>query len=340
MRILFLDKKRKGGFRDFDFNDFEKLRGGERCVLSLAESLAKRGHYVVLASLPRRGNVTQHGVNIVDLNTALSEHYDVAISNNYAHAFDDTKATAKIVWTHNPGFSRAHLKADFLGKLRHHPYIVHLSKYTRNRSWFLPQSGNTIIHHGQPSCLLENRKERERAPAPIALFSSTPERNLAMVVKAWREVVHPQIPQARLEVTAEVEPKHVCRLPKNELEQLNISVVGTRPWSELMDLMRRVRVLVVPGHRQETYNMLAVEAAANGVPTVTVGIGALRERVLHEQTGWVATSVREMGSAIVRLLSDDALWFRYHRACLSHPDLVSWDDCAECWEACMRGLPR
>lgn len=338
MRILFLDKKRDGGSRVFDFNDLETLRGGERCVLYLAESLAKRGHDVVLASLMCKDSLTQRRVNIVDLKTALSGRYDVAISNNYAHAFDDAKTTARIIWTHNPGFSRAHVKADFLGKLRHHPYIVHLSKYTRNRSWFLPQSGNTIIHHGQPSCLLENRKERERAPAPIALFSSTPERNLAMVVKAWREVVHPQLPQARLEVTAEVEPKHVCRLPKNELEQLNVSVVGTRPWSELMDLMRRVRVLVVPGHRQETYNMLAVEAAANGVPTVTVGIGALRERVLHEQTGWVATSVREMGSAIVRLLSDDALWFRYHRACLSHPDLVSWDDCAECWEACMRGL--
>lgn len=337
MRILFLDKKRKGGLRAFDFDDIETLRGGERGLLYLAESLANRGHDVVLAS-PRRGSLTQRKVNIVDLKTALSGPYDVAISNNYAHAFDDVNTTAKIVWTRNPGFSWAHVKADFIGKLRHRPYIVHLSKYTRNRSWFLPQSGNTLIHHGLPSSLLETRKAREEAPPPVVIFSSSAFRNLAMVVESWRKVVHPLLPQARLEVTTEVEPKHVCGLTKDDLEELNISVVGTLPWSELMDLMRRVRILVVPGHFQETYNNLTVEAAACGLPSMTMGIGALGERVLHDQTGWIATSVTEMGSAIVRLLSDDTLWFRYHHACLSHPDLLSWDDRAQRWEECIQDL--
>jgi len=338
MRILFLDKKRKGGFRDFDFNDFEKLRGGERGLLCLAESLAKRGHDVAIGSQPHSGSAIQHKVNFVEMKSVYSDCYDVAISNNYAHAFDGVNATTKIIWTRNPGFSWSHVKADFVGKLRHRPDIVHLSKYTRDRSWFLPQSGNTIIHHGLPSSLLESANVREAPPRPVAIFSSYAGRNLAMVIEAWRKIVHPSLPQAQLKVTAEAEPRHVCGLTKGELEKLNVSVIGTLPWSELIDLMRQVRVLIVPGHFQETFNNLTVEAAACGLPSVTMGIGALGERVLHDETGWIATSVQEMGSAIVRVLSDDTLWFRCHRACLSHPDLVSWDDRAETWETYMQSL--
>jgi glycosyltransferase involved in cell wall biosynthesis len=102
--------------------------------------------------------------------------------------------------------------------------------------------------------------------------------------------------------------------------------------------MKRVRVLVVPGHFQETYNNLVVEAAASGLPAVSMGIGALAERVLHGETGWVASSVREMGHAIVQVLSDEALWRRYHLACLKHPDLVSWDERAKTWEWYMQDL--
>ena len=116
------------------------------------------------------------------------------------------------------------------------------------------------------------------------------------------------------------------------LAGLNIEIVGTLPWSKLMDLLREARVLVAPGHFQETYNLLTVEAAACGVPTVSMGIGALRERVVHEESGWIASSVKEMGSALARVLVDDDLWGRYHRACLHHRDLVSWDDRAGEWE--------
>ena len=99
-----------------------------------------------------------------------------------------------------------------------------------------------------------------------------------------------------------------------------------------MELLRSARVLVAPGHFQETYNLLSIEAAACGVPTVTMGIGALRERVVHDDTGWIASSVADMGAALVRILTDDALWLRYHRASLTHPDLLSWDEQAAEWE--------
>jgi len=83
---------------------------------------------------------------------------------------------------------------------------------------------------------------------------------------------------------------------------------------------------------------LLIEAAACGVPAVTMGIGALRERVVHDRTGWIAGSVADMGAALVRVLGDDALWLRYHRASLEHPDLVSWEQRGAEWEAYLEAL--
>ena len=107
-----------------------------------------------------------------------------------------------------------------------------------------------------------------------------------------------------------------------------------------MELLRTARVFVAPGHWQETFNLLTVEAAACGVPTVTMGIGSLRERVVHDETGWIAGSNDEMGSALARILTDDAVWARYHKGCLSHPDLVTWEARAGEWETYFSELQR
>ncbi|MFA6141067.1 MAG: glycosyltransferase family 4 protein [Hyphomicrobium sp.] len=340
MRILLLNKTRSGEFRTFDYSDIEALRGAERTNLYLAEAMGARGHEVVLASSADKGSLRQGSVQLADPVSALASDYDVAISNNYAHAFAGADAPLKLVWTHNPGFSWNHVKADYAAKLRHLPYLVHLSKYTLGRSWFLPRSGQTIIHHGMPANLLAARKLRTAAPPPVAVFASYAGRNLRTVIKAWRDVVHPSLPAARLLVTAEVEPKHLGGVDAAELKRLNVEIVGTLPWSELMDLLRGARVLVAPGHFQETYNLLSVEAAACGVPTVTMGIGALRERVVHDEGGWIASSIEEMGAALARILTHDELWLRYHRACLAHPDLVSWGDRAAEWEDYIGKLQR
>lgn len=316
------------------------MRGAERTILFLAEALGQRGHEVFLASLPREGTKKHGSVELLHVSSAFRDDFDVAISNNYASAFDGLRAPLKIVWTHNPGFSWTHIKADYLAKLRHRPHLVHLSEYSRRRSWFLPRSGQAVIHHGMPAGLLEARKLRKHAPPPIAVFSSYAGRNLRMVVKAWRDSVHSAVPNARLIVTSEVEQRHLGDVKEAELKSLNIDVVNTLPWSELMDLLRRSRVLVVPGHFQETYNLLTIEAAACGLPTVTMGIGALRERVFHDATGWIASSMHDLGSALIRILTDDKLWHRYHLACLSHPEFVSWEERAYEWESYMRRVRR
>lgn len=342
MRILFLNKTRAGAFRPFDYKTFEGMRGGERTVLCLADALGRRGHDVVM-TCPDAGEGVRAGSSMLcEPDVALARVYDVAVSNNFAMAFDGLKGDpVKVVWTHNPGYVRSHIVADFLAKARHRPYLVHLSRYTLERSWWLPRSGQGIIHHGMPGELLAARQQRSAPPPPVAVFSSYPERNLRKVVAAWRDVVHPRVPEARLLVTSDVvKPEHLGGVAPRDLAALNIEIIGTQPWHRLMEILRGARVFIAPGHWQETFNLLSVEAAACGVPTVTMGIGALGERVIHDETGLIAATEAEMGASIARVLNDDALWWRYHRASLEHPDLVGWEQRAEEWERCLAGLCR
>jgi D-inositol-3-phosphate glycosyltransferase len=93
-----------------------------------------------------------------------------------------------------------------------------------------------------------------------------------------------------------VQPKHIGGASAADLAAGNIEIIGTQPWERLMALLREARVFIAPGHWQETFNLLSVEAAACGVPTVTMGIGALGERVQHDATGLIATSEAGMGA--------------------------------------------
>jgi glycosyltransferase involved in cell wall biosynthesis len=331
LRIIFLNKS-GAGYRSLSFTEIENYRGTQRTILHLAEEFVKNGHDVSAVSGDGSDVSEERGITLIGLQEARAHSYDVAISINFASAFNDIRAKAKVIWAANPGFSWGHIRDDFVHKLRHRPVIVHLSEYSSKRSWFLPKSGNDIIPYGASDDLFPLIEERPVAPPPTAVFSSVPARNLALSVRVWRDLVHPALPEARLLVTGTVAPKHVCHMSTAELEACNIEVIGRQPWSSLMQLFKRSRVLVMPGHFQETFNLIAIEGAACGLPTVTLGIGSLKERVGHDRTGWIAADEQDMAEALKRVLSDDEVWMRYHKNCLSHPDLIGWPERAKQWE--------
>lgn len=79
----------------------------------------------------------------------------------------------------------------------------------------------------------------------------------------------------------------------------------------------------------ETFGQVAVEAAASGLPVITVDRGAAHERVVDGETGLVATAgdASSLADAIGRLADDRGLRERMGRAARSHiASTPSWDD--------------
>jgi len=84
-------------------------------------------------------------------------------------------------------------------------------------------------------------------------------------------------------------------------------------------------VVLVPSH-SETYGLVALEAAASGVPVVAQGTGGLREAVLDGDTGLLIESrdPQVWAAALTEVLSDPALAERLSLAARARAESFDW----------------
>lgn len=91
------------------------------------------------------------------------------------------------------------------------------------------------------------------------------------------------------------------------VDELDVTVrfVGPRTRTGLATLLRGARAVLVPSH-SETYGLIALEAAASGVPVIAASSGGLRESVVDGVTGVVLDSRDPdvWAAAITRVVRD------------------------------------
>jgi len=105
------------------------------------------------------------------------------------------------------------------------------------------------------------------------------------------------------------------------------------PKQELAAVMRESRAMLYRGDRGETFCLAASEALETGIPLVTQGIGALRERFIDGKNGILAPSERDFVEAAVRVLRDDAYWRRLHKGAMEASGSRNWADVARDFES-------
>ena len=105
-----------------------------------------------------------------------------------------------------------------------------------------------------------------------------------------------------------------------------IRFLGPQSREDLAELLRGARMLVVPSH-SETYGLVALEAAASGIPVVATASGGLIEAVEDGVTGLLVDS-RDPAAwtdAVRRLLEDDTLSARLGTAGRARAEHFTWD---------------
>jgi hypothetical protein len=317
------------------------IGGAEGAVAGLAEALAARGHDV---SVHNRcaGRLDFRGVAWRPLEEGLPDAADLYIANR-AWTLIDLLPTAKrrAFWLHNP--ARYVLKWRYLRRLwRRRPVLVfagptHAAGYP---AW---APGERLEIPLGVADAFRHRAATGRAPRPRALFASNPLRSLDWVLDVWAERIRPRVAAAELHVFAGAAHYGATGAAKGSAMQpildkaaalASAGVVLRRPvrHAELAAALVEARLLLYRGDAGETFCLAAAEAQAMGVPLVTEGLGSLRERLRDGETGFVAMGQAAFAEAAIRLLQDDELWLRHHRAALTTQRGLAWEEVAGIWE--------
>ncbi len=105
----------------------------------------------------------------------------------------------------------------------------------------------------------------------------------------------------------------------------DIRFVGAQSHANLAELFRGARLVLVPSH-SETYGLVALEAAASGVPVVASAAGGLREAVVDGITGLVLDSrdPQVWADAMAQILTDPTRAGELAQAAREHALRLDW----------------
>lgn len=99
------------------------------------------------------------------------------------------------------------------------------------------------------------------------------------------------------------EPEYAAQV-RLDLKRFPITFLGRR--EDVAEILQGTDVLLVPS-RQDPYPTVIIEAALSGVPTVASSVGGIPEMIKKGETGFLASTEKEMAEALVRLL-DRSFW--------------------------------
>jgi glycosyltransferase involved in cell wall biosynthesis len=167
-----------------------------------------------------------------------------------------------------------------------------------------------------------------KAPEPlvVAVGRLVPVKRFDLLVRSFVQV-HQSVPSARLVIAGE-------GYLRNELEDLiketdaseYVSLVGRVDDEELRRLYQQAW-LVSSASLREGWGMSLTEAAACGTPVVASDIAGHRDAVSVNRSG-LLVSDGEMGTGIIRVLSDSALREKLSAGALEYAAELSWDKTA------------
>ncbi len=313
MNICFLDNNPIS----YDHNDLSsnKIRGAERAIINLVLELNKLGHKITILNNIKSKNEYQNirWLNINQYNQF--ENFDVAITNNDINNFDKVKSKKKIAISHSiQNIEKFFRKRQFFSFIKHKPKIFLLGKYHEsNRSYFLRFFGSEIINWSIDDVFIKTQLTNTEPHKSI--FTSYADRNLDMLISIWINNIFTKNNKLKLYVT-----------PNNkDNSKYNIINRNFGNQKDLINDLLTSKVCLIPGHKSELYCIAAEEARELCVPIVTMGIGSLKERVIHNKTGFIAKNEKDFANYTLELFSNNSTWNEIRNNLISLRNSNNWE---------------
>lgn len=298
MNICFLDNT------NFEYNSHDiysyKLRGAETVLINLSKELSNLGHKITVINNCYKNEI------IDDISWKKIQSYnekktfDLAISNGDTRLFDKINSNKKILFSYSlQTFEKFIRKKQIFSYFKHKPKIVFLSDYhINNTSKITSLFGHIRVNLGIDELFI-NTELNSNIDNNLSTFTSRPDRNLDLLINIWNNHIYPKFNSGKLLITP----------PTNQIDSSkNIILRNTDPRIEMINDIKKSRIFLIPGHKAELYCLAAAEASELCIPIVTLGIGSLSERVIHDKTGFIAKNNEEFSDYTIQLYKNDDLW--------------------------------
>jgi glycosyltransferase involved in cell wall biosynthesis len=315
MKICLLDKTNF----EYSFKDkySEKLRGAETIIVNLYQQLHNLGHevYAFNNCSENINNENNTWFNINKLNLFNNINFDIAISNADARLFNNINAKKKFLISYSiQSLEKFIRKGQIFAYLKHKPTILVISKYHKSvRSKITSLFGVKIFDLCVDDIFI-NTKLTNDIDNNLAIFTSRPDRNSSMLLEIWNNEIQPKHKYAKLLLN----PKIKNNFNPNILER----TLGSQ--QNLINDLLKSRIFLIPGHKAELYCFAAEEARELCIPIVTLGIGSLKERVVHEKTGFIAKNKKEFADYTLELFFNNQTWTEIRNNLITMRNSNNW----------------
>ena len=322
--ILFIDNS-NSDFTGLDLNT-TKVRGTESSLILLAESLVKNNIYVkVLTEINE--DVLCNGVIYSNKNAHQETHYDLCVAISNANLFNKISAKKKVVWSNSlQPFEKFLRKKQLLPFLKHKPEVVTMCNYQfYKRSYLTSMYGKHMISLSVDPRFYTEKVDLENIPSPYALNNVRSHRNLDWLIDIWTKSFNNKNGKAKLFINPNLIEY------SDEMKESNIYERKFGSRDDLINELRNTRVFAYTGHKSDIWVLTVEEAVQMCVPIVTYGIGSVEDRVIHNETGFIAKNDEEFAKYLEMLLFDDEFYNKIRLKMFKRRGFKNWDFIADIW---------
>jgi glycosyltransferase involved in cell wall biosynthesis len=320
MKIVFIENS-KIPYNSHD-KDNSLLRGAELAIIHLSECLAQKGNEVIVLNNCKKDLIINkvYYKNINYINSKID--CNLAIANADANLFKHVISDKNFLFSHSvQNFEKFIRKKQLIPFIKYRPIVLCSGKYHYNKRSFLTALfGKKII---TPS--IDSDFFSTNIPNKInkdVIFYSRADRNSNLVIKIWKELFNEYKLTQNFYVSTDL------NINQHEMKIYNIFKKDYFQKDKLIDFLKNFRILIIPGHKGETFCNVAEEAKALGIPIVTLGYGALYERVQNNYNGFLCKNIDDFKLKILNLLQDDKLYLKFKHNLIKDRGLIKWRDTA------------
>ena len=286
-----------------NYLDSPSIAGSEKTLINITNELSKNDDLIInvfnKTNEPfKLGNLEWNNIN--EINKYKFPDFLIAMSD--AKLLSLTESKKKFLWSHSvQPIEKFIRKKQLLPFLRNKPIMILEGEYHyKTRSFLTSLFGKKILPIAVDDEFINIKIDTHDIKKKDAIFTTRSDRNLSFLIDCWSQIKK-NSETSKLIINPPYELSD-----QDKTNDIHLRIKGNK--QDLIKDLMNSRVMLNPGHKGEVFCLAAEEARELCVPIVTMGYGALYERVEHNKTGFIAKNKDEFIKYSSDILNNDSLF--------------------------------